>query len=106
LQNEQTLKVDGQFRRRDAVEKSYPRSKKTIYGGRALFAEGVISSDVAMAEQGAARRQRAPEVERREAQRPGASRRSIPSHCEGRKKGNCAPRAAKNRGEDAWLFDK
>jgi len=70
LQNEQTLKVDGQFRRRDAVEKSYPRSKKTIYGGRALFAEGVISSDVAMAEQGAARRQRAPEVERREAQRP------------------------------------
>jgi hypothetical protein len=44
-----------------AIQKiTYPRSLPRIYIHPALFAEGVISSDVAMAEQGAARRQRVP----------------------------------------------
>jgi hypothetical protein len=62
--------------------KTYPRAFVRSYIHRALLAEGVISSDVAMAEQGAVRRQRASgiqvcancaglfAVERREAQRP------------------------------------
>src|ERR1019366_3729437 len=41
-------------------EKTYPPLLQRPYIQRALFAAGVISSDVAMAERGAARRQRLP----------------------------------------------
>ena len=45
----------------DFTRKLIPACFARSYIHRALFAEGVISSDVAMAEQGAARRQRAPQ---------------------------------------------
>jgi hypothetical protein len=51
------------------LKKTYPRSPNRIYIQRALFAEGVISSDVAMMEQGAAP-DNGVAVERWEAQRP------------------------------------